>query len=177
MKVSYHMNFGKGYSGALNKYGGLPTHLPLQWPQIDGCNLSFLFQIYCDQEKLAIPDTLCIQGYQLIEDGDYNSDIVIMQLPLNAQSNIRNEGVRDFTLEEGDILFQKVFEYDEYNENIDKGINIFSSKLQGWYPEDEFSEQGRFLGWLNDEEPFCIGANNKLCLFLNSENKITVDYY
>lgn len=177
MKVSYHMSFDKDYSGALNKYGGLPTHLPSKWPQIDGCNLSFLFQIYCDQEKLVIPDTLCVQGYQLIEGGDYNSDIIIIQLPLNAQKNVRNEGIHDFTLGEGDILFQKVFEYDEYYENVDRGINVFSSKLQGWYPENEFSEQRKFLGWLNDEEPFYIGANNKLCLFLDPANKIAIDYY
>ena len=93
MKISYHMIFEKSYSGAMNKYGGLPTHLPKKWPQINGCDMSFLFQLYCDQEKLVIPNTLCIQGYQLIENGDYNSDIVIVQIPLDAQRNLNNSGI------------------------------------------------------------------------------------
>ena len=75
--TSYHMIFKNGYSGSLNKCGGLPTHLPEVWPQIDGTDLAFLFQLYCDGEKLNIPNTLCIQGYQLFEEGDYNSDIVV----------------------------------------------------------------------------------------------------
>ena len=87
------MIFKNGYSGSLNKCGGLPTHLPEVWPQIDGTDLAFLFQLYCDGEKLNIPNTLCIQGYQLFEEGDYNSDIVVVQLPLNAKENIQQIGL------------------------------------------------------------------------------------
>lgn len=176
MKISYHMIFEKSYSGAMNKYGGLPTHLPKKWPQINGCDMSFLFKLYCDQEKLVIPNTLCIQGYQLIENGDYNSDIVIVQIPLDAQRNLNNSGIAASDFKEGDIAFQKLLEYDQYDQNISNEINIFRSKLLGWYPE-KMTENGRFLGQLNDEDPFYIGANNKLCLFLDSANKITIDYY
>ena len=50
--TSYHMVFKNGYFGSINKCGGLPTHLPEIWPQIDGADLAFLFQLYCDGEKL-----------------------------------------------------------------------------------------------------------------------------
>ena len=175
MKTSYHMVFNKDYSGGLNKYGGQPTHLPKEWPQIEGCNLSFLFQLYCDEEKLMIPDTLCIQGYQLIENGDYNSDIVIVQLPLDAEENTAHKGLVASDISEGDILFQKVLEYDEYDENIRNNIPVFCSKLQGWCPE-ELLENGKFLGQLYDEDPFVIGANYTMCLFLNDENQIAIAY-
>ena len=52
--TSYHMVFKNGYFGSINKCGGLPTHLPEIWPQIDGADLAFLFQLYCDGEKLNI---------------------------------------------------------------------------------------------------------------------------
>ena len=91
--TSYHMVFKNGYFGSINKCGGLPTHLPEIWPQIDGADLAFLFQLYCDGEKLNIPNTLCIQGYELFEKGDYNSDIVVIQLPLYAKENIQQVGL------------------------------------------------------------------------------------
>ena len=50
--TSYHMVFKNGYFGSINKCGGLPTHLPEIWPQIDGADLAFLFQLYCDGEKI-----------------------------------------------------------------------------------------------------------------------------
>ena len=48
--TSYHMVFKNGYFGSINKCGGLPTHLPEIWPQIDGADLAFLFQLYCDRK-------------------------------------------------------------------------------------------------------------------------------
>lgn len=177
MKVSYHMSFKNNYSGFLNKYGGLPTHLPEAWPQIEGDALSFLFQIYCDQNRFAIPKTLCIQGYQLIEDGDFNSDIILVQVPHNATRNPGDIGTKANEFREGDICFEEVLECEEYDENINRKINIFKSKLQGWYPENDFPEDWTFLGWLNDEDPFYIGANNKLCMFLDSEGLIKTAYW
>ena len=117
----------------MNRCGGLPTHLPAQWPQIDGEDLSFLFQIYCDGKMLDIPNTLCIQGYQLIKDGDGLSDIVVVQLPLDAKENTENAGVA--------------------------------------FPGC------RFLGWFSDEQPFNIGADYNLGLFLSPEGRIITNYF
>ena len=154
------MSFKNNYSGCLNKYGGLPTHLPEAWPQIEG-----------DAK------TLCIQGYQLIEDGDFNSDIILVQVPHNATRNPGDIGTKANEFREGDICFEEVLECEEYDENINRKINIFKSKLQGWYPENDFPEDWTFLGWLNDEDPFYIGANNKLCMFLDSEGLIKTAYW
>ena len=148
------MIFKNGYSGSLNKCGGLPTHLPEVWPQIDGTDLSFLFQLYCDEEKLNIPNTLCIQGYQLFEEGDYNSDIVVIQLPPNAKENI-----------------QQIFEENEKN-----GIDVFASKLLGWHSENDFEEGNAFLGWLRDESPFVIGANCHCCLLVNAKGEVVTKF-
>lgn len=131
--TSYHMIFKNGYSGSLNKCGGLPTHLPEVWPQIDGTDLSFLFQLYCDEEKLNIPDTLCIQGYQLFEEGDYNSDIVVIQLPPNAKENIQQIGLScpispDYA--GGDIEFEIVEETNIFEEN--EKMVLMSLRLNYW---------------------------------------------
>lgn len=175
MLPSYHMVFDQTYSGGLNKHGGLPTHLPEEWPQMEGSDLTFLFQIYCEDEKLIIPNTLCIQGYQLIEDGDYNSDIVILPLPLDAKENTAHIGLADPNFAEGDISFQEVMEYEDYDWNIRNQIAVFGSKLQGWCPE-ELLAHGRFLGQIYDEDPFVIGANYTMCLFLNEKGQIEVEY-
>lgn len=76
------------------------------------------FIIVCDGEKLNIPNTLCIQGYQLFEKGDYNSDIVVIQLPLDAKENIQQVGLScpvspDYA--GGDIEFEVVEEQDNYD--------------------------------------------------------------
>ena len=172
--TSYHMVFKNGYFGSINKCGGLPTHLPEIWPQIDGADLAFLFQLYCDGEKLNIPNTLCIQGYQLFENGDYNSDIVVIQLPLDAKENIQQVGLScpvspDYA--GGDIEFEVVEEQDNYDLddlNVDDfyrwtKMGVPCSKLLGWCEKEIIPSNCAFLGWLADEDPlvlcyFCIAA-------------------
>ena len=177
--TSYHMIFKNGYSGSLNKCGGLPTHLPEVWPQIDGTDLSFLFQLYCDEEKLNIPNTLCIQGYQLFEEGDYNSDIVVIQLPPNAKENIQQIGLScpispDYA--GGDIEFEIVEETNIFEENEKNGIDVFASKLLGWHSENDLAEGNAFLGWLRDESPFVIGANCHCCLLVNAKGEVVTKF-
>ena len=45
--TSYHMVFKNGYFGSINKCGGLPTHLPEIWPQIDGADLAVADGLFC----------------------------------------------------------------------------------------------------------------------------------
>ena len=184
--TSYHMIFKNGYSGSLNKCGVLPTHLPEVWPQIDGTDLAFLFQLYCDGEKLNIPNTLCIQGYQLFEEGDYNSDIVVVQLPLNAKENIQQIGLScpispDYS--GGDIEFEVVEEQDNYNlDDLDEfnqweKMRVLCSKLLGWCEKEIIPSNWVFLGWLADEAPLVIGGGYNLCLFLTPEGKVVASYH
>ena len=181
MPISYHMIFKKEYTGSLNKYGGLPTHIPSQWPQIEGDNLTFLFQLYCDGKKLNIPDTLCIQGYQLIKDGDFLSDIIVVQLPLNAKRNTGNIGVALSDCPDSDICFQEVMEQAIYDIDTnfdawwDAGVPF--SKLLGWCSEEIVPPGHKFLGWFRDEAPFCIGAGYNLCLFLSPNGTVVVSYH
>ena len=178
--TSYHMIFKDGYFGSLNKCGGLPTHLPEIWPQIDGTDLAFLFQLYCDGERLNIPNTLCIQGYQLFEEGFYNLDIVIIRLPLDAKENVQQIGVScpvspDYA--GGDIEFEVVEEAETFEENERKDIDVFASKLLGWYPEEEFEKEYTFLGWFADEDPFIIGAGYNCCLFANAKGEVVTKFF
>ena len=185
--TSYHMVFKNGYFGSINKCGGLPTHLPEIWPQIDGADLAFLFQLYCDGEKLNIPNTLCIQGYQLFEKGDYNSDIVVIQLPLDAKENIQQVGLScpvspDYA--GGDIEFEVVEEQDNYDLddlNVDDfyrwtKMGVPCSKLLGWCEKEIIPSNCAFLGWLADEDPFIIGNGYNLCFFLTPEGKVIASY-
>ena len=177
--TSYHMIFKDGYFGSLNKCGGLPTHLPETWPQIDGTDLAFIFQLYCDGEKLNIPNTLCIQGYQLFEDGFYNSDIVVIQLPLDAKENVQQIGLScpvSWEYAGGDIEFEVVEEAETFEANERKDIDVFASKLLGWYEEEDFEKGNTFLGLLRDEAPFVIGSNYRCCLLVNANGEVVTEY-
>jgi len=145
--------------------------LPERWPQLDGCDLSFLFQIYCDQEKLVLPNTLCLQGYQLMEGHDYISDIIIVQVRHGAVKNFENVGGAS-EYPEGDILFEEVAEEDSMEENFKKNIHTHTSKLLGWYPKEEFHSDDIFLGCLGDEDPFTIGCNYKCCLIADGSGRV-----
>ena len=194
MPISYHMSVQKEFAGGLNRCSGLPTHLPAQWPQIDGEDLSFLFQIYCDGKMLDIPNTLCIQGYQLIKDGDGLSDIVVVQLPLDAKENTENAGVAFpgcpgfenwgvyfHGYSGGDICFEEVPEQEDYD--LDRDFNVWwstgvpFSKLGGWCDPEIIPPGCRFLGWFSDEQPFNIGADYNFGLFLSPEGRIITNYF
>ena len=45
-----------------------------------------------------------------------------------------------------------------------KDIDVFESKLLGWYPAEEFDQENTFLGWFADEDPFIIGAGISMLL-------------
>ena len=177
--ISYHMIFQKEYTGSLDKYGGLPTHLPAQWPQMDEENLTFLFQLYCDGKKLNIPDTLCIQGYQLIKDGDFLSDIVVVQIPMHAKRNIGNTGLAFYP--DGDICFQEVMEQTTYDMDTDFdtwwNTGVPFSKLSGWCDREIIPPGHKFLGWFRDENPFCIGAGYNCCLFLSPDGAVITSHH
>ena len=148
---------------------------------------AFIFQLYCDGEKLNIPNTLCIQGYQLFEKGDYNSDIVVIQLPLDAKENIQQVGLScpvspDYA--GGDIEFEVVEEQDNYDLddlNVDDfyrwtKMGVPCSKLLGWCEKEIIPSNCAFLGWLADEDPFVIGNGYNLCFFLTPEGKVIASY-
>ena len=136
---------------------------------------------------MNIPNTLCIQGYQLFEKGDYNSDIVVIQLPLDAKENIPQGGLSCPVSPDsagGDIEFEVVEEQDNYDLddlNVDDfyrwtKMGVPCSKLLGWCEKEIIPSDCAFLGWLADEDPFVIGNGYNLCFFLTPEGKVIASY-
>ena len=181
--LAHYMEFSNKYTGKLNKYGGFPTHLPPQWPEDDVFGeWTFLCQFYCDGKILSIPDTLCIQIYQLFMDGCEASDPVIIQVPLGAKKNTEELGIADVYLGEGDINFKEVWEEitkESAGELEDKnGVFLQASKLGGWCPADEIRDK-KFLGMISDGDafsPFNWGGVD-LFMFLDEENQVKWDFY
>lgn len=188
---SYHMNFCDGYTGQLNKFGGLPTHLPPVWPEDEyGDKLTFLCQIYCDGVKFAIEDTLCIQLYQWVKNGEEGSDPIIVQVPVGAGENLHGEGLSHPELQEGDIMFEEMTEEveEEHAKAVledEKGIYLWDSKLRGWFHEDAITPDN-FLGMIRDgnghipvkgSSPFNWGCGYNLVFYLDKSGNVGWDFY
>ena len=186
---AYYMTFDKKYTGNRNKYGGLPTHLPPEYPTDERFGqMTFLCQIYCDEKMLKIPDTLCLQVYQLFINGMEASDPIVVQVPLGAAENTDQIGLSCSYLPEGDILFRETTD-EITKESIDqlidtKGNHLTMPKLGGWSIDDE-RDQSRFLGQIHDGDyetgpngavwnisPFNWGCGSILMMYLNDEGKV-----
>lgn len=183
--LSYHMDFSNVYTGKLDKYGGLPTHLPPVWPTEErwGDRLTFLCQLYCDDLKLSLPNTLCLQIYQLVIDGEEGSDPCIIQVPLGAKLNTQKEGISHPYIQEGDIIFEEVWE--EVNEQSvqdefesENGIYLLKNKLKGWFNIGEITTD-KFLGLIMDGNvfsPFNWGCGYNLVIYLDKGGKVVWDF-
>lgn len=188
---AYRMYFCNEYTGQLNKFGGLPTHLPLTWPKDEyGNALTFLCQFYCDEEKMAIENMLCIQLYQWVENGEEGSDPIIVPVPVGAGKNLHGEGLKHPELQEGDIKFEEVIE-EVVEEHADvtlkdeKGLHLWYSKLKGWFHEGNITPN-RFLGMISDgngytpvkgSSPFNWGCGYKLIFYLDEAGDVAWDFY
>ena len=193
MKIykSYRMYFCNEYTGQLNKFGGVPTHLPPTWPKDEsGDELTFLCQLYCDGEKLTVENTLCIQLYQWVKNGEEGSDPIIVPVSIGARENLHGEGLRHPKLQEGDIKFEEVMEeVVEKHANAtledENGLYLWYSKLKGWFNEDDITSDN-FLGMINDgagctpikgSSPFNWGCGYKLVFYLNEAGNVAWDFY
>jgi hypothetical protein len=165
------MRFIPGHHGALDKVGGLPTHLPATFPTNNaGQPLRFLAQFYCDGVRLRLDGTLCLQVYQDIPDGDPIP--VIVRVPPGAELNSAQLGVPDPAVIPHDIEW-------EYREDPDDApdwrTDLASSKLGGvCYFPDAIDPDERLLLFL-DERPagFNFGGD-ELMLAINHANVIRV---
>lgn len=181
--LGHYMEISNKYTGKLNKYGGLPTHLPPQWSRNEKFGeWAFLCQFYCDGKMLSIPNTLCIQIYQLIINDMESSDPMVVQVPLGAKENAERCGVSANRIQEGDILLREIVE--EITEESDKkledrnGVFLQASKLGGWCPVNEIRDK-KFLGLIGDGNvfsPFNWGGVD-LFMFLNEVNQVEWEFY
>lgn len=169
------MKFEKGYKGSLDKVGGLPTHIPPFFPEspLTGKQLGFLFQIYCENKKLQIPDTLCLQVYQSvdIDDGD-DGEPVIVKVPINSPLNKENKGVIHPDVGQYDILWEEGEEPDDLPEVLDyspENLKWMNSKLGGAVPP-EFEDR-KFIGWIV-EYPVDFNFGGILNILLNNDGEL-----
>ena len=144
---------------------------------------TFLCQFYCDGKMLSIPNTLCVQIYQLMINDKESSESIVVQVPLGAKENTENYGVSAAKIPEGDILFKEVVE--EITEKSDleledkNGVFLQESKLGGWCPVAEEMGDRKFLGIVGDGNafsPFNWGGVD-LFMFLNESNQVDCEFY
>ena len=86
MIPAWYIKFKKGHHGSLDRVGGLPTHVPPEYPVDDGEMLQFVAQFECDAERLPVADTFLLQIYR----GDpcsSTADPVAVRVPFGAKEN------------------------------------------------------------------------------------------
>src|SRR6185295_4945045 len=106
MSIAYYMNFTEGHHGALDRIGGLPTHLPTSFPTCldTGEQMAFLSQFYSTRERFNLPGILCIQMYQClgIDEGEDPHPLALL-VPVGAQVNDQKSGRQQPTIVSHDI--------------------------------------------------------------------------
>jgi len=94
MKSANYMNFSLGHHGALDRVGGLPTHLPTSPPVCEdsGELMGFLGQFYCAKGRLELPGIRCVQLYQCLGSNEDPLPEVVL-VPINSPENTTFQGV------------------------------------------------------------------------------------
>jgi hypothetical protein len=92
MVPAWYMQLIPGHHGALDYVGGLPTHLPPDFPVSDdtGLPLRFLAQFQCDSQRLSVANTRFLQIYQ--DDPEYGPMPVIVLVGQEAFENVQKLG-------------------------------------------------------------------------------------
>ena len=90
-------------AAARSRMGGLPSHLPPQWPRsaVTGTEMGFLGQFYsAELAPFLSSDLLCLQLYQPLENyspteapGELSP--LVISVPHGARENVAGEGVRN----------------------------------------------------------------------------------
>jgi hypothetical protein len=175
MRRVYYMKFVKCNKGSLDRVGGLPTHLPPYFPKssLTGKELGFLFQIYCDNEKLQLPETLCIQVYQSVDinNGD-DGEPIIVKVPINSPINNEMKGTISPELAQYDIEWEEGNEPDALPDFMNcspEHLKWMNSKLGGALPP-EFNDR-IFIGWIA-EHPCDFNFGGILTILLDDNGEI-----
>lgn len=171
MISAWYMQFTKGDTGALDRVVGLPTHLPLEWPTVDGRPLSFLAQFACHPERLRIPDTFAIQVY--LDDPSLGlPDPHVVKLPLNAPRNESQFG----TACEHATLHEVTWSHreDPDEEEVDEDdMHLCQSKLWGSpYFSDILPSGHRLLLHLNEAPAGFNFGGDELMLAIDDQFNI-----
>lgn len=100
-------------------------------------------------------------------------------LPFPGYPDVEQWGVRFHGYSGGDIRFQEVLEREDYDLEQDFDLwwdsGVPFSKLGGWCEPEHIPPGCRFVGQFSDEQPFYLGTQYKLCLFLTPEGTVITD--
>jgi hypothetical protein len=121
------MRFVPGHHAALDRVGGVPTHLPPTFPvSASGRPLRFLAQFYCDGARLRLDNTLCLHVYE--DEAGYDPTPVVVRVPLAATLNVGQLGTPAADIAPHDIQ-------GEYREDPDEAaddqVELAASKVGG----------------------------------------------
>jgi len=91
MTTAYYAKYSPGHHGARDRIGGIPTHLPPQYPMCNDCNepLTFIMQLYVDDKDLFDDSWLALQLYEC--KTCYEPSLIAIDK--GARLNAKNEGV------------------------------------------------------------------------------------
>ncbi len=152
LRAVWYMEFHEGHQGAMDRLGGLPTHLPPAFPTDSAAGqLGFVGQFYSHPERLPLGGARCIQIYQSVDiDGGGDPTPRGVLVPAHAPTNTSNQGLRHPSLSPVDIEWRCATE----SESADEGAD---PKLQGHPPFPPAAGE-TFVGQLT-EIAECPGLN------------------
>jgi hypothetical protein len=166
MPVAYYMRFVKGHHGALDRVGGLPSHLPPAVPlcPTSGQEMAFLAQFYCTLPRLGLSNTLCVQLYQAHDVGEGGDPVpVAIRVPIGSPANINNGGRPHPQVVSHDVCWEERKDPDAEPPFPDD-LPLYQSKIGGLcLHSDLFGESEQFLMQLK-EEPGNFNFAGRTCL-------------
>lgn len=166
MPESQYMQFTKGHHGALDRLGGLPSHLPTAFPICAGSGeeMAFLAQFYCTPRRLDLSNTLCVHLYQSPDVGE-GGDQVPVAVGVNVDSpvNLDNQGTRQPRVVPHDVAWDVRADPDAEPDYPDD-LPLYSSKIGGQCLHSYlFGDSERFVLQLK-EEPGNFNFAGRTCI-------------
>lgn len=122
------MIFHEGHRGSKDRLGGLPSHLPSEFPisPVTGDELPFLAQFYCESPHLPFPDILCLQLYQSQrEDEETIPTLVVVGHGAPPNENQKGTGLDSIA------PYDVSWEYREDPDEPEFGSDVVKSKSMG----------------------------------------------
>lgn len=174
MPIAYYMKFEIGHKGSKNRIGGQPTFISKKsWPKEDDEYYGFLMELWVDGVRLSIPNTICLQIFQSIDEGDDPTPIAI-PIPPNCRKREENDKlIIHPNAREYDIHFEPVEEPDELPKYGIELAPYFKSKLGGLDPWERDIKGRRFLGQIH-EQPLDFNFGGKVASIYEDNNGIII---
>lgn len=173
------MRFTSNIESTLDRIGGLPTHLPPEFPSCPSNEepMAFIAQFQCIESRIPVDDARLVQIYQCADDDPWP---VAITIPKDAPENTECLGVPQPLLDPAAINWNVV------NESVEPGDwntvealppeqegRLQSSKAGGFCYYDDLVEDGeRFLLQLQEPDALrCVFGGQTLVLLLDRAGK------